>query len=88
MKGIPVSPKHSNLKGPHMSKNTKIMISALVLNLLCLFVRYVSFTFSHPCGYRTYSSAVYRTFELADGWRGEIIKNEVYFSMSFLTLAF
>ena len=66
-----------------MSKNTKIMISALVLNLLCLFVRYVWFTFGYPCGYRTYSSAVYRTFELADGWRGEIIKNEVYFSMSF-----
>lgn len=63
------------------------MVSGLSFSTLCLFIRYVRFSFPWvPAESDTFpvpDSAIYRTIELADGWNGRIIRTEVYFSKFF-----
>jgi hypothetical protein len=67
-----------------MNKHMRIMISGLIFNTTCLFIRYVNYVHTTDHGsYDMLPSAVYRTIELADGWGGRILATQVYFSRSY-----
>ena len=79
--------KHYTARG-RLTKRIELMLVGLTFNTLCLFVRCVnlSLTFVVHRSLTLYSRALYRTVELAEGWGGRILRTEIYFSESRLSI--